>query len=131
MIMGHALTELMAMSVLVSQVTLVSNMVNYCDLRCWQCDVVLIGRVADGERVCTLLRLNQCHFPAPPCPQPTAVRTHSWPSHTKRGDTHTLWHTRPLGIELLKRFTERFLKVELLKARKPVPTLKGMALWYV
>ncbi len=44
------------------------------------------------------LRLDRCHFPAPPCPQPAAVRTRKLPSHTKRGHTHTLWHTWSPGI---------------------------------
>lgn len=44
------------------------------------------------------LRLDRCHFPAPPCPQPAAVRTSKLPSRTKRGHTHTLWHTGPVGI---------------------------------
>lgn len=82
------------------------------------------------------LRLDRCHFSAPPCPQPAAVRTRWLPSHTKTGHTHTGTHCGThshLGFEQEKRFPERFLKVELLKAQKPVSALKlnGLPLCYV
>lgn len=76
------------------------------------------------------LRLDRCHFPAPPCPQPAAVRTSKLPSKER---THTHSGTQgQWGFEQEKRFPERFLKVELLKAWKPVPALKlnGLPLCY-
>lgn len=92
-----------------------------------------MGRVTDGERVRTLLwGLTGVTFQLHPVPNLLLFGQASCPP-AQREDTHTLSGTQgQWGFEQEKRFPERFLKVELLKAWKPVPALKlnGLPLCY-
>lgn len=81
------------------------------------------GRWRASEHV--PLRLDRCHFPSPPCPPnlPVLEQASCPPVHKQDTLTHGGTHSR-LGLELEKRFPERFLKVELLKAWTAASALK-------
>lgn len=84
--------------------------------------------VTDGERVSMFLwGLTGVTFQLHPVPQPASVRTSKLSSCAQIRHTHTGAHCGThsrLGLELEKRFPERFLKVELLKAWMAASALK-------